>query len=177
MRILRGIKVPDGFINVAISQLTLRNYTPNDARTAENWLLMGNWQYKKAHILELSDFFPTKEQLQSTGKRFVPLEIAKEREKQLMHTIARLNEEKQRIEQMHAKNDDDATLDDDYKCLLDMINNLMSKNHEYHAFCEEILYHLQKNDLITTYGTQQFREKLQKINAGIPESQLPNFTH
>lgn len=145
--------------------------------TAEQWILAGSWQYKKTYQLELCDFFPTKEQLQTTGKRFVPLEIAQEREKQLMHTIARLNEEKQRMEQMQQKNEDDTILTDDYKCLLDTINNLMSKNHEYNVFCEELLQTLMKDELITPFGVRQFRERMQKINAGIPQSRLPNFTH
>jgi hypothetical protein len=39
------------------------NYDELSRTTAQNWILYGDWSYRKNDELTLNDFFPTKEQL------------------------------------------------------------------------------------------------------------------
>ena len=153
---------------MAAAELGKRHYTLDDAMTAEQWILAGNWQYKKLYQLELSDFFPGKEQLITTSKRYVPLEIAQEREKSLRQEIARLKQENERIANETGQNKaitDSETINQDFYAMamkaMDEKLALKARIEELEKIIRQSNKHYfinprkQRNDFIQTTTTTQ----------------------
>lgn len=120
LTVLRKISLTDKFLDIVCEELGKRNFTLTDAMTAEQWILGGSWQYKKTYQLELCDFFPTKDQLITTTRRYVPLEIAQEREKGLRQEITRLKQENERIANESSKKHEAINADGINKQLSDL---------------------------------------------------------
>jgi len=63
---VRGIVVEPAQINALYEHLHTRQYNRRQAAIATEWIMRGNWQFRGAQPrLQLSDFFPTAEQVQS----------------------------------------------------------------------------------------------------------------
>lgn len=56
------------------------NYTEDQARKAEGWILYGDWKYRgTSPTLDFTDFFPTAEQTQTVADRFADTVVVVER--------------------------------------------------------------------------------------------------
>lgn len=63
----RSIIVSDAQIEALATMLAERQYSADAMRLAAEWILWGNWQFKKRNILEFSDFYPMPEQIRQTA--------------------------------------------------------------------------------------------------------------
>lgn len=61
---VRGIETKEERMKALAAYLEKQgNYDELSRTTAQNWILYGDWSYRKNDELTLNDFFPTKEQL------------------------------------------------------------------------------------------------------------------
>ncbi len=61
---VRGVQTSEERIKALAAYLEKQNnYDELSRTTAQNWILYGDWSYRKNDELTLNDFFPTKEQL------------------------------------------------------------------------------------------------------------------
>lgn len=61
---LRGVKTDEDRIKALVQYLnTQPKYDELSRKTAESWILYGDWSYRKADQLTLNDFYPSSEQL------------------------------------------------------------------------------------------------------------------
>lgn len=62
------------------TELSRLNYTADEARKAEGWILYGDWKYRGVSpTLDFTDFFPTPEQVQTVADRFADAVVVIER--------------------------------------------------------------------------------------------------
>ncbi len=71
---IRNIEINDSKGIAFLKELEKDEYTELQAHAAELWILKGNWQYKKQQTLELSDFYPGKNEMAEFGKQVVCLD-------------------------------------------------------------------------------------------------------
>lgn len=68
---------------------------------AELWLLRGDWTYKKQYILELSDFYPSENQMRQFKEGTVTVTLAAYRKKLMEAKESGKNEQRYLSEQQH----------------------------------------------------------------------------
>lgn len=73
----RAIILPAAQIDALTVLLEERRYSPEMMKAATEWILRGNWQWKKRNVLEMSDFFPTPEQIKEIASQFGLLLLSK----------------------------------------------------------------------------------------------------
>lgn len=69
----QGISVSSEEANAIYVELLNNNFQDYNVPAAENWILFGNWQFKKPKNLTVQDFYPSDDKLQDI-KQWISLE-------------------------------------------------------------------------------------------------------
>lgn len=127
----RGIDTPVERFSFFLLQLKQDSYSEAQRTAAEQWILRGNWQYKgTSAVLELADFYPTKDMLGTAQSGYVIVQHGKVRAMQqeayqqgYQKARAELIEEQQATEE--------------YKTLTGFVKDYTARLHEYKERAEQ----------------------------------------
>lgn len=101
-----------------------RQYGDMMMNQAELWLLRGDWTYKKQYILELSDFYPSENQMRQFKEGTVTVTLALYRKKLMEAKESGKNEQRYLSEQQHFEQDKDKVQSETLLACLEHIKKL-----------------------------------------------------
>lgn len=166
----RKIKVDDQTALFLFEQLrTDMSYGDMMMNQAELWLLRGDWTYKKQYILELSDFYPSENQMRQFKEGTVTVTRAAYQKKLMEAKESGKNEQRYLSEQQHLERNKDEVQSqtllaciDHIKRLTDEKDALLNSNRRLMAVVE---YLKVEKEEATKKKFERDRDAIQEVQA------------